>query len=124
MAKLAILAGFTFASMFGVAQHRQVEHKVQHRHVQAPPKAPPMYAVASWYYDEGETASGFHATYGVASKTLPFGTRVMISYHGNTLEAIVDDRGPFVPGRTFDLNQTCAQALGFTGVDTIAYRIV
>jgi len=129
MAKVAVIAGFTFAGVFGLVQHQQrhVRHKVEHRHVQAKPKPapPPMsYAVASWYYDAGETASGFHATYGVANKDLPFGTHVLITYHGNTVEAIVDDRGPYVYGRTFDLNQTVAQALGFSGVDTIAYRIV
>ena len=72
--------------------------------------------VASWYYDAGNTACGFHATYGVANKTLPCGTKVTISYGGRTVVATVDDRGPYVYGRTFDLNQTTARYLGMSGV--------
>ena len=76
-------------------------------------------ALASWYYDAGNTACGFHAGNGVASPYLPCGTKVTFAYHGRTVTAVVDDRGPFVPGRTFDLNQNTAAALGFGGVDMI-----
>lgn len=72
--------------------------------------------VASWYYDAGNTACGFHATYGVANKTLPCGTKVTLSYGGRTVVATVDDRGPYVYGRTFDLNQNTARYLGMWGV--------
>jgi rare lipoprotein A len=76
-------------------------------------------AVASWYYDGGQTACGFHATYGVANKSLPCGTHVTFSYGGRTVVATVDDRGPYVGGRTWDLNQNTAAALGFAGVGTV-----
>ncbi|HET9094152.1 MAG TPA: septal ring lytic transglycosylase RlpA family protein [Solirubrobacteraceae bacterium] len=75
--------------------------------------------VASWYDDAGDTACGFHATYGVASRTLPCGTRVTLSYQGRTLVATVDDRGPYVYDRTFDLNQNTARYLGMWGVATV-----
>jgi rare lipoprotein A len=75
--------------------------------------------VASWYYDAGNTACGFHATYGVANKTLPCGTRVTLSYGGRTVVATVDDRGPYVYGRSFDLNQNTARYLGMWGVGTV-----
>ena len=75
--------------------------------------------VASWYYDAGSTACGFHATYGVANKTLPCGTKVTLSYGGHTVVATVDDRGPYVYGRTFDLNQNTARYLGMWGVGTV-----
>jgi rare lipoprotein A len=75
--------------------------------------------VASWYYDSGSTACGFHATYGVANKTLPCGTRVTLSYGGRTVVATVDDRGPYVYGRTFDLNQNTARYLGMWGVGQV-----
>ena len=75
--------------------------------------------LASWYYDAGNTACGFHAGYGVASPYLPCGTRVTFAYHGHSVTAVVDDRGPFVPGRVYDLNQNTAAALGFGGVDTV-----
>lgn len=75
--------------------------------------------VASWYYDAGNTACGFHATYGVANKTLPCGTKVTLSYGGRTVVATVDDRGPYVYGRTFDLNQDTARYLGMWGVGQV-----
>ncbi len=74
---------------------------------------------ASWYDDSGGTACGFHATMGVASKTLPCGTHVTFAYGGHQVTAVVDDRGPFVDGRDWDLNQNTAAALGFGGVDTV-----
>lgn len=76
-------------------------------------------AVASWYNDGGQTGCGFHATYGVANKSLPCGTHVTFSYGGRTVVATVDDRGPYVAGRTFDLNQNTAAALRFAGVGTV-----
>jgi rare lipoprotein A len=75
--------------------------------------------LASWYYDAGGTASGFHAYYGVANLSLPFGTKVTMSNGHTTIVATVDDRGPYVGGRVYDLNQNVAQALGFQGVGTI-----
>ncbi len=75
--------------------------------------------VASWYYDGGSTACGFHATFGIASRTLPCGSHVTLSYHGHTVTATVDDRGPFVAGRDYDLNQNTAAALGMYGVATV-----
>ena len=72
--------------------------------------------VASWYDDGGNTACGFHATYGVANRTLPCGTKVTLSYGDRTVVATVDDRGPYVYGRSFDLNQNTARYLGMWGV--------
>ena len=76
-------------------------------------------AGASWYYDGGNTACGFHAYYGVANRTLPCGTKVALRYNGRSVTATVDDRGPFVGGRDWDLNQTTAAALGFGGVGAV-----
>lgn len=75
--------------------------------------------IASWYDDAGSTACGFHAYHGVASPNLPCGTQVTFIYRGRTVRAVVDDRGPFVPGRSWDLNQNTAGALAFSGVDTV-----
>ena len=76
-------------------------------------------AGASWYYDGGNTACGFHARYGVANRTLPCGTKVAFRYGGRSVTATVDDRGPFVGGRDWDLSQSTAGALGFGGVGTV-----
>jgi rare lipoprotein A (peptidoglycan hydrolase) len=79
----------------------------------------PHSELASWYYDEGATACGFHAGYGVANRTLPCGTKVTIRYGYRRVVATVDDRGPYVGGRSFDLDQRTAMALGFAGVGTV-----
>jgi hypothetical protein len=76
-------------------------------------------SVASWYNDGGNTACGFHATDGVANRTLPCGTKVTFGYGGRTVTATVDDRGPYVGGREYDLNQNTAAALGMGGVATV-----
>ncbi len=76
-------------------------------------------SVASWYADGGSTACGFHAGMGVANVSLPCGTHVTFRYGGRTVTAVVDDRGPYVGGREWDLNQNTAGALGFNGVDTV-----
>jgi rare lipoprotein A len=76
-------------------------------------------SVASWYSDGGATACGFHAYYGVANRSLPCGTKVSFRSGGRTVTAVVDDRGPFVGGREWDLNQNTAAALGFGGVGTV-----
>jgi rare lipoprotein A len=76
-------------------------------------------AFASWYYDRGATGCGFNAFYGVANRTLPCGTSVQIRLGSRTVTAVVDDRGPYVGGREWDLGQNTAAALGFVGVGTV-----
>jgi rare lipoprotein A len=76
-------------------------------------------SLASWYSDGGSTACGFHAHFGVANKSLPCGTKVTFQYGGRTVTAVVDDRGPYVGGREWDLNQNTAAALGFGGVGAV-----
>jgi rare lipoprotein A len=76
-------------------------------------------AAVSWYDDAGMTGCGFHAGYGVASRTLPCGTRLTFVSGGRSVTATVDDRGPYVYDREFDLNQNTAAALGFSGVGTV-----
>jgi hypothetical protein len=76
-------------------------------------------SVASWYDDGGSTACGFHAGLGVANRSLPCGTKVRIRFAGRAVTATVDDRGPYVGGRDWDLNQDTASALHFDGVGTV-----
>jgi rare lipoprotein A len=76
-------------------------------------------SVASWYDDGGGTACGFHAYNGVANRTLPCGSKVTFMSGGRKVTAVVDDRGPFVGGRDWDLNQNTAAALAFDGVQTV-----
>lgn len=84
-------------------------------------------STSSWYNDRsGRTASGMRSTYGVAHKTLPFGTKVRITnpHNGKSVTAVVTDRGPFVRGRVFDINQNCRSALGFNGVGRLHFTVL
>ncbi len=49
-----------------------------------------------------------------AHRTLPFGTRVRVSDPGTgrSVVVVINDRGPFVPGRVLDLSAGAARALG------------
>jgi len=59
------------------------------------------------------------ATVGVAHPTLPCGARIFITFHGKTVLTQVVDRGPYTPGRQFDLTDALARRLDLSGVQTI-----
>lgn len=87
-------------------------------------------ALASWYQLTGSSLGcppyrGMDTvTLGVAHKTLACGTRVRFSYAGRSVTAIVNDRGPYVGGREFDLSGAVRAALGFPdGVATVLWRL-
>jgi rare lipoprotein A len=58
-------------------------------------------------------------TRGVAHKTLPCGTKVVLRYRGRTVTTRVVDRGPYVGGREFDLTQATRDDLGFGDLGTV-----
>jgi rare lipoprotein A (peptidoglycan hydrolase) len=58
-------------------------------------------------------------TEGIAHPTLPCGARVFISYNGVEVLTQVVDRGPYVPGRQFELTDALARRMGLRGVQTI-----
>jgi rare lipoprotein A len=79
-------------------------------------------AEASWYGGGGSLACGGEltsSTLGVANKTLPCGTLVSLRYHGRGVRVPVIDRGPFVPGREFDLTEATKLALGFGDIGEV-----
>lgn len=88
--------------------------------------------LASWYGPglEGNlTASGDafdSSAFTAAHKTLPFGTRLTVSYHGRSAQVVVNDRGPYTGGRDIDLSQGAAEYLGLTraGVDYVDYTVI
>ena len=49
-----------------------------------------------------------------ASRTLPFGTRVRVTNarNGRSVVVRINDRGPFIKGRTIDLSRRAAEELG------------
>lgn len=76
---------------------------------------------ASFYADKFEgrpTASGEkykHSKLTAAHKSLPFGTQVKVTNiaNGQSVEVIINDRGPYVDGRIIDLSKSAAEKLGF-----------
>jgi hypothetical protein len=79
-------------------------------------------AGASWYGGGGSLACGgwlTSSTLGVANKTLPCGTLVMLRYGARSIRVPVVDRGPYVAGRDFDLTEATKLALGFEGVGEV-----
>src|SRR5262249_43149687 len=91
--------------------------------VRLPPPPPrPKHELASWY---GPGFNGRLTTTGerfnenamtAASKTLPLGSRVVVTNpeNGRSVEVRINDRGPHVRGRTLDLSKRAAQKLGIT----------
>ena len=82
-------------------------------------------AQVSWY---GPGLYGGHlgcggtltpGTLGVASKTLPCGTKVTLRHHGRTVRVPVVDRGPYSGAREFDLTAATKDRLGFSGVGSV-----
>lgn len=53
-----------------------------------------------------------------AHKSLPFGTRVLVTNrnNGRSVAVVINDRGPFVRGRVVDLSPAAARAIGFNGL--------
>ena len=86
-------------------------------------------AAATWYgpgFYRNQTACGRvlrRSTIGVASRTLPCGTKVTFAYHGHYVVAPVIDRGPYARGYKFDLTGAAAEALGFTTSGRLRYAV-
>ena len=82
---------------------------------------------ASWYQQGHITASGapFNPNhYTAAHKTLPFGTKVLVTYNGRSVTVLINDRGPFVHGRDVDLTRAAAQTIHCPGVCTVTVKIL
>ncbi len=90
--------------------------------------------VASYYGAElhgSRTASGVpFDMYALtaAHKTLPFGTRVKVTYlaTGKAVVVEINDRGPFTPGRIIDLSAAAAKEIGLyaDGVGKVRIEII
>jgi rare lipoprotein A len=83
------------------------------------------FAHASYYgpglYGNGVACGGtlLPGTMGVAHKTLPCGTKVKLRYRGRSVTVPVIDRGPYIPGRDYDLTEAVKERLGFPGIGTV-----
>jgi rare lipoprotein A len=73
--------------------------------------------VASWYGTESgnRTANGEYfdgSSMTCAHRSLPFGTRLRVTYRGKSAVCRVNDRGPFIKGRSLDLSRAVAKRVG------------
>ena len=96
---------------------RMKAHRTTHRYHHSA-----MNGMASWYghqFNHRRTASGVrfdtHAMM-AAHRTLPFGTKVLVTNLENHKTCVVEitDRGPYARGRIIDLSYAAAQQLGMT----------
>ena len=60
-------------------------------------------------------------TNGVSHAVLPCGAKIFVAYEGKTVLTQVIDRGPYVPGRAFDLTAPLAARLGLSGVQRVRW---
>ena len=86
-----------------------------------------MFATYYGYELEGSpTASGqpFDPEgYTAAHKRLPLGTRLLVSYGGESVRVTVNDRGPYVAGYDLDLSLAAAREIGLTGPGSARVRV-
>ena len=74
--------------------------------------------MASWYGAElagHRTASGERfdpAELTAAHRTLPLGSRVRVTYQGESVVVRINDRGPFAGHRVIDLSKAAAEKIG------------
>lgn len=92
-------------------------------------------ALASWYdcAKPGEcskskiTASGEKFNpWGMtaAHRTLPMGTKVRVTHKGRSVVVRINDRGPFIKGRTIDLSKGAARKIGCHGVCSVSLQVL
>lgn len=84
--------------------------------------------IASYYWQPQALASGGQFNphgLSAAHRSLPFGTKLRVCLHGCVV-VTVNDRGPFIKGRTLDLSLASAKVIGLTqhGVATVQVEII
>src|SRR6185312_7916380 len=86
---------------------------------------------ASYYDDSGQTASGTHYTLGFASLMYgsEWGLRITFCRYSSTgcggpkVTGELDDHGPYVGGRGFDLDEALRSALDCSDLCTVRWKI-
>jgi rare lipoprotein A len=82
--------------------------------------------MASFYGNESgsKTASGQRFNENAmtaAHRSLPFGTKLRVTYKGSSVVVTVNDRGPFIKGRVLDLSKGAARAVGLTSAAGVGH---
>jgi peptidoglycan lytic transglycosylase len=60
-------------------------------------------------------------TLGVDHPVLPCGAKIFVAYKGKTALTTIVDRGPYGPGREFELTPALADLFGLSGIQTIRW---
>ena len=83
------------------------------------------------YYDYSHagfpTASGElydPAALTAAHKTMPFGSQLLVSHGGASVQVTVNDRGPYADGMDIDLSGAAADAIGLTSLGVAPVEVV
>ena len=76
-----------------------------------------------WLQANGLPIQFMPDTWGVAHKTLPCGTMLILTHGANTITVPVVDRGPYVAGREIDMSPGIRAALGCTDICTVLMQI-
>lgn len=81
---------------------------------------------ASYYHEGKHTASGERFNprgYTAAHRTLPFGTILTVTnpYNGKSVDIRINDRGPFIRGRSLDLSLAAARKISMRGVQKVCF---
>jgi rare lipoprotein A len=122
-------------------QHNRTASSVTNRRIASvkkhTPFAPPTktaktetasHGLASFYTEGTQTASGEKFDTNdltAAHPTLPFGTRLRVTNvaSGRSVTVRVNDRGPYIAGRTVDVSYAAADALGMVGAGIAKVRL-
>jgi len=76
-----------------------------------------------WLQANGLPIQFLPDTWGVAHKTLPCGTMLILTHGPNTITVPVVDRGPYIAGREIDMSPRIKAALGCTDLCTVLMQI-
>ena len=91
--------------------------------------------VASWYdcarpgecSKSKQTASGekFNPNaYTAAHKSLPFGTKVLVTHKGRSVVVRINDRGPYIKGRHIDLSRAAIRKIGCGDICIVTIKVL
>jgi rare lipoprotein A len=110
--RLAVIAGAMAVSMLAVTQTVAAQT-----------------GVASYYKSGKRTANGERFNphgFTAAHRTLPFGTRVLVTNlrNGKSVIVRINDRGPFAHGRVIDLSLGAAKVVGLTHSGVAKVKVV
>ena len=99
----------------------------------SPPEEPATKTVTASFY--GEQHAGLSTASGepfnpealtAAHRSYPFGTILKVTNpkNGKSVQVIINDRGPFVAGRSLDLSKRAAREIGLGSTSTVKVEVI